>query len=125
MGRKSTIWRNKEVTKKLGFISLGCSENLVDTEMMVGIMEKAGYELTEDLAEAHVIIINTCTFIDPAKEESIQTILETAGYKKTGVCERLVAAGCSHSSTRKRLQRRSRKSIFSSVQTPGRIFWML
>ena len=123
MGRKSTIWRNKEVTKKLGFISLGCSKNLVDTEMMVGIMEKAGYELTEDLAEAHVIIINTCTFIDPAKEESIQTILETAEYKKTGVCERLVAA--SHSSTRKRLQRRSRKSIFSSVQTPGRIFWML
>ena len=56
-------------------------------------MEKAGYELTEDLAEAHVIIINTCTFIDPAKEESIQTILETAEYKKTGVCERLVAAG--------------------------------
>lgn len=94
MGRKSTIWRNKEVTKKLGFISLGCSKNLVDTEMMVGIMEKAGYELTEDLAEAHVIIINTCTFIDPAKEESIQTILETAEYKKTGVCERLVAAGC-------------------------------
>ena len=82
------------MTKKLGFISLGCSKNLVDTEMMVGIMEKAGYELTEDLAEAHVIIINTCTFIDPAKEESIQTILETAEYKKTGVCERLVAAGC-------------------------------
>lgn len=50
------------MTKKLGFISLGCSKNLVDTEMMVGIMEKAGYELTEDLAEAHVIIINTCTF---------------------------------------------------------------
>ena len=68
------------MTKKLGFISLGCSKNLVDTEMMVGIMEKAGYELTEDLAEAHVIIINTCTFIDPAKEESIQTILETATH---------------------------------------------
>lgn len=62
--------------------------------MMVGIMEKAGYEMTEDLAEAQVIIINTCTFIDPAKEESIQTILEAAEYKKTGKCERLVAAGC-------------------------------
>ena len=80
--------------KKLGFVSLGCSKNLVDTEMMVGIMEKAGYEMTEDLAEAQVIIINTCTFIDPAKEESIQTILEAAEYKKTGKCERLVAAGC-------------------------------
>ncbi len=80
--------------KKLGFVSLGCSKNLVDTEMMVGIMEKAGYEMTEDLVEAQVIIINTCTFIDPAKEESIQTILEAAEYKKTGKCERLVAAGC-------------------------------
>ena len=80
--------------KKLGFISLGCSKNLVDTEMMVGIMEKAGYELTEDLSEAQVIIINTCTFIDPAKEESVETILKAAEYKKTGKCEKLVAAGC-------------------------------
>lgn len=80
--------------RKLGFISLGCSKNLVDTEMMVGIMEKAGYELTEDLSEAQVIMINTCTFIDPAKEESVQTILEAAEYKKTGKCEKLVAAGC-------------------------------
>ena len=80
--------------KKLGFISLGCSKNLVDTEMMVGIMEKAGYDLTEDLSEAQVIIINTCTFIDPAKEESVETILKAAEYKKRGKCEKLVAAGC-------------------------------
>lgn len=95
MGRKNSFWRYEKLSaKKLGFVSLGCSKNLVDTEMMVGIMEKAGYEMTEDLAEAQVIIINTCTFIDPAKEESIQTILEAAEYKKTGKCERLVAAGC-------------------------------
>lgn len=80
--------------KKLGYISLGCSKNLVDTEMMVGILKKAGYELTDDLAEADVIIINTCTFIDPAKEESIETLLEAAQYKKNGKCKRLVAAGC-------------------------------
>lgn len=80
--------------EKIGFISLGCSKNLVDTEMMLGIMEQAGYEMTEDLSEAQVIIINTCTFIDPAKEESIQTILQAAEYKKTGKCEKLVAAGC-------------------------------
>lgn len=80
--------------KKLGFISLGCSKNLVDTEMMVGILQNAGYVLTDDLSEAHVIIINTCTFIDPAKQESIETVLEIANYKKTGKCERLVAAGC-------------------------------
>lgn len=78
----------------MGVISLGCSKNLVDTEMMIGILAKAGYELTEDLDKAQVIIINTCTFIDPAKEESIQTILQAAQYKKDGVCERLVAAGC-------------------------------
>ena len=80
--------------KKIGFISLGCSKNLVDTEKMLGILEDAGYALTEDLAEAEVIIINTCTFIDAAKDESVQTILEAAEYKKSGKCERLVAAGC-------------------------------
>ena len=79
-------------SKKIGFISLGCSKNLVDTEHMVGILKQAGYELTEDLKEANVIIVNTCTFM--AKAESIQTILEAAQYKKTGKCERLVAAGC-------------------------------
>ena len=80
--------------KKIGFISLGCSKNLVDTEKMLGILEQAGYTLTDDLDEAEVIIINTCTFIDAAKEESVQTILEAAEYKKHGACERLVAAGC-------------------------------
>ncbi len=78
----------------MGYISLGCSKNLVDTEKMLGILTNAGFELTEDLSEAHVIIINTCTFIDLAKDESIQTLLEAAEYKKTGCCERLVAAGC-------------------------------
>lgn len=82
------------MNKKLGYISLGCSKNLVDTEKMLGILTNAGFELTEDLSEAHVIIINTCTFIDLAKDESIQTLLEAAEYKKTGCCERLVAAGC-------------------------------
>lgn len=70
------------MNRKLGVISLGCSKNLVDTEMMVGILAKAGYELTEDLSTAQIIIINTCTFIDPAKEESIQTILQAARYKR-------------------------------------------
>ena len=68
VGREDTFWRYEQLKKKLGFISLGCSKNLVDTEMMVGIMEKAGYELTEDLSEAQVIIINTCTFIDLPKK---------------------------------------------------------
>lgn len=82
------------MSKKIGFISLGCSKNLVDTEMMLGLLEKAGYELTEDLSEAEIIIVNTCTFIDAAKQESVNTLLEAAEYKKTGRCEKLVAAGC-------------------------------
>ena len=80
--------------KKLGFISLGCSKNLVDTEKMLGLMEEGGYELTEHLEEADVIIVNTCTFIEPAKDESVETLLEAASYKKVGCCEKLVAAGC-------------------------------
>ncbi len=80
--------------KKLGFISLGCSKNLVDTEKMVGLMEEGGYEMTEQLEEADVIIVNTCTFIEPAKDESVETLLEAASYKKSGHCEKLVAAGC-------------------------------
>lgn len=70
------------MNRKLGVINLGCSKNLVDTEMMVGILAKAGYELTEDLSTAQIIIINTCTFIDPAKEESIQTICRQPDIKR-------------------------------------------
>lgn len=88
MGRIDTM------KKKIGFISLGCSKNLVDTEKMLGLLEEAGYALTEDLEEAQIIIINTCTFIDAAKDESVQTLLEAAEYKKKGSCECFVAAGC-------------------------------
>lgn len=80
--------------KTLGVVSLGCSKNLVDTEMMVGILEKDGYKMVDDLDDAQVIFVNTCTFIDAAKEESIQTILQAAEYKKSGICEKLVVAGC-------------------------------
>ncbi len=80
--------------KKIGFISLGCSKNLVDTEKMLGLLESGGYELTDDPEEAQILIVNTCTFIDAAKDESVQTLLEAAEYRKHGVCERLVAAGC-------------------------------
>ena len=67
---------------KLLFISLGCDKNLVDTEKMLGILRDAGYEFTEDETEAEIIIVNTCCFIGDAKEESINTILEMAEYKK-------------------------------------------
>lgn len=80
--------------KRLGVISLGCSKNLVDTEMMIGILQEGGYEVVDELGDAEVIIVNTCTFIDSAKEESIEAILKAAEYKKSGKCEKLVVAGC-------------------------------
>jgi ribosomal protein S12 methylthiotransferase len=79
---------------KIGFVSLGCPKNLVDTEVMMGQLVSNGHELTPQPAEADVIVVNTCSFIDPAKQESVDTILEMAEYKKTGKAQRLVVAGC-------------------------------
>ena len=82
------------MTKSLGYISLGCAKNLVDTEVMLGLLKDDGYTITDNLQEADLIIINTCTFIEKAKEESINTILEAAQYKETGRCKGLIVAGC-------------------------------
>ena len=79
---------------KVGFVSLGCPKNLVDSEVMMGRLAERGHELTPRPDEADVIVVNTCTFIDPAKQESIDTILEMAEYKKFGRAQRLVVAGC-------------------------------
>ncbi|GFI11204.1 MAG: 30S ribosomal protein S12 methylthiotransferase RimO [Lachnospiraceae bacterium] len=79
---------------KLLFISLGCDKNLVDSEQMLGLLEKEGHTFTDDETEAEVIIINTCCFINDAKEESINTILEMAEYRKTGPCRALIVTGC-------------------------------
>ena len=80
--------------KKVGMVSLGCPKNLVDSEVMLGILANQGYELTPRPDEADVIIVNTCAFIEPAKQESINTILEMADYKKFGAAKKLVVAGC-------------------------------
>jgi ribosomal protein S12 methylthiotransferase len=79
---------------KVGFISLGCPKNLVDSEVMMGQLASHGHELTPHPDEADVLVVNTCSFIDPAKKESIDTILEMAEYKKVGRAQRLVVAGC-------------------------------
>ena len=79
---------------KLGFVSLGCPKNLVDGEVMLGLARDAGHEITADAASADVIVVNTCAFIDTAKEESIEAILEMAGRKREGSCKRLVVTGC-------------------------------
>jgi ribosomal protein S12 methylthiotransferase len=80
--------------KKFAIISLGCSKNLVDSEVFAYITETAGYTLTEETIEAEVIIVNTCGFILDAKEESISTILEAADLKKSGKCRKLIVTGC-------------------------------
>ena len=79
---------------KIGVISLGCVKNRVDTEQMLSLLTAAGHTLTSDPAEADVLLVNTCGFIDPAKEESIETILEMAQYKETGRCRKLIVTGC-------------------------------
>ena len=79
---------------KIGFISLGCPKNQVDSEVMIGLLEKENHEITPDAAEAEVIIVNTCSFINDAKKESIQAILEAAQMKETGKCRRLIITGC-------------------------------
>lgn len=79
---------------KILFISLGCDKNLVDSEEMLGLLQRKGYSFTDDETEADVIVINTCCFINDAKEESVQTILEMAEYKKTGSCKALIVTGC-------------------------------
>lgn len=79
---------------KILCISLGCDKNLVDTETMLGLLTKDGYSFTDDEQEADIILINTCCFINDAKEESVNTILEMAELKKTGCCKALIVTGC-------------------------------
>ena len=78
----------------VGVISLGCNKNRVDTETALGLLKDRGYVFTPDPAEADILMVNTCGFIDSAKEESINTILEMAAYKESGRCRLLVVTGC-------------------------------
>jgi len=81
-------------TPKVGFVSLGCPKNLVDSEVMLGMLARQGYSITPHKEDADVIVVNTCGFIDSAKKESIDTILEMAALKTEGNCKKLVVAGC-------------------------------
>ncbi len=92
---------------KVGFVSLGCPKNLVDSEVMMGILAREGYELTPRADEAEVLVVNTCSFIEPAQKESVEAILEMAEYKKFGAARRLIVAGC--------LVERYRKEILAQI----------
>lgn len=93
---------------KILFISLGCDKNLVDSEEMLGLLRQENFEFTDDETEADVIIVNSCCFIGDAKEESINTILQMAEYKKTGTCKALIVTGC--------LAQRYKKEILDEIQ---------
>ncbi|MGC1107121.1 MAG: 30S ribosomal protein S12 methylthiotransferase RimO [Candidatus Acidiferrales bacterium] len=79
---------------KIGFVSLGCPKNLVDSEVMMGILARSGHEITPRADDADVLVVNTCSFIEPARKESIDSILEMAEYKKFGRAQKLIVAGC-------------------------------
>src|SRR5215813_6972442 len=79
---------------KIGFVSLGCPKNLVDSEVMMGMLSTGGAQITPRADEADVIVVNTCSFIDTAKQESVNTILEMAQHKISGRAKKLVVAGC-------------------------------
>jgi ribosomal protein S12 methylthiotransferase len=80
--------------KKVGFVSLGCPKNLVDSEVMMGTLQQAGYEITNNAEEADTVVVNTCGFIESAKQESIDAILEATRSKENGITKRVVVAGC-------------------------------
>src|SRR5271157_4326108 len=79
---------------KVGFVSLGCPKNLVDSEVMMGLLARGGAELTTRAEDADVIVVNTCSFIESAKQESVDTILEMAQHKVSGRAQKLIVAGC-------------------------------
>src|SRR5437763_14521499 len=81
-------------TPKVGFVSLGCPKNLVDSEVMLGTLARQGYSITANKEDADIIVVNTCGFIDTAKKESIDTILDMAELKTQGNCKKLVVAAC-------------------------------
>ena len=90
---------------KVGFVSLGCSKNLIDTEMAIGLFKNNKFQIVADEKEAQIIVVNTCGFIEPAKQEAINTILEMAEHKKNGICKYLIVMGCLVQRYKKDLQK--------------------
>src|SRR6201995_5040997 len=82
------------IPKKIGFVSLGCPKNLVDSEVMMGLLAHGGAQITPRAEDADIIVVNTCSFIDTAKQESVDTILEMAQHKTAGRAQKLIVAGC-------------------------------
>src|SRR5271170_2198097 len=92
--------------QKVGFVSLGCPKNLVDSEVMMGLLARAGAELSPRAEDADVIVVNTCSFIESAQQESVNTILEMAAHKTSGRAKKLIVAGCLVERFRDEIQKR-------------------
>src|SRR5690606_20086189 len=92
-GKEELVLMSKQ-NKKVGFVSLGCPKNLVDSEVMMGRLAEAGYDITPNADEADTVVVNTCGFIESAKQESVDAILEAAAMKSGGNASRLIVAGC-------------------------------
>src|SRR5258708_964911 len=92
--------------QKVGFVSLGCPKNLVDSEVMMGLLARAGAELSSRTEDADVIVVNTCSFIESAQQESVNTILEMAKHKTSGTAKKLIVAGCLVERFRDEIQKR-------------------
>src|SRR5512140_2625121 len=106
---------------KVGMISLGCPKNLVDSEVMLGLAAQAGHELTQDASSADVLVVNTCAFIDSAKQESVDAILEMAQLKKDGACRKLIVTGCLAERYRDELKREIPEidAVLGTGEVPG------
>ena len=103
--------RSFNMGAKISFVSLGCDKNLIDSEIMLGLIDECGYIITDNFAEADIIIVNSCGFIMDANREAIDKILEVADNKETGACNGIIVTGC--------MAQRYKNEIFESL-VPGR-----
>jgi len=108
---------------KVGFVSLGCPKNLVDSEVMMGILAREGYELTPRADEAEILVVNTCSFIEAAQKESVDAILEMAEHKKFGAAKKLIVAGCLVERFRAQIWSRCRKWTRSWAPAKSNELW--
>ena len=109
-----------EPRPRIGFVSLGCPKNLVDSEVMMGLLDQAGAEITNRPETADILVVNTCSFIDKAKQESIDTILQMAQHKLSGKARKLIVAGDSATLGKAARSMSAMRSRTSAALTPSR-----
>ena len=109
----------------VGFVNLGCSKNLVDTEMTIGLFKEHQYKIVNDINEAEIIVVNTCGFIESAKQEAIDTILEAAEFKNSGKCKKLIVMGCLVQRYKKELEKALTEVLITIISASSILFTIL